>query len=83
MAKDTITVTNSWVKIAVGVVVVTVKQAPSKGALMFNETASDTDAHSSVPPNGRQFLQNEVKDTYVRAALAGASCLLTVDGTLT
>lgn len=62
MARDTITVTQSWQLIATGIVAITVK-TDKRGNLSFNETASDADALTfSVLPNN-QFIQTEAKPT--------------------
>lgn len=81
MARDTITVTDEWQQIGAGKLVITVLQS-SKQALLFNETASDVNAWSGVPPNGRQFWQDEALDTYVRATDPSAAWILLTDGVL-
>lgn len=79
MARDTITVTNVFQQIAVGVVAVTVTKEGA-GTLIFNEVSSDTNANLSHPKKNEQFRQDETKDTFVRSD--GTGWVILVDGVL-
>lgn len=81
MAVDTVTVTNVYQQIAVGVVTVTVARKGS-GSLFFNETASDTAAFTSNPPKNEQYSQTENKATFVRSDGTGTAWILRLDGVL-
>ena len=70
----------SWQQIASGIATFTVIKRGS-GALLFNETASDTDAFTDSPRDlPWQYNQNETLDTYVRSTGDGWQIL--VDGVL-
>lgn len=81
MARDTITVTDTWQQIATGAVTITIK---SKGTdqILFNEIASDTDAlcWGSNLKGGNQFTQDQALPTWVRSD--GSHWELIVDGVL-
>ncbi len=79
MAKARISVTQSWVQVATGAVVVTI-DAIGDGVLFMNETASDATAYRSSDGVGAQFQQSEAVTTYVRAT--GDGWAVIVDGVL-
>jgi len=79
MAKDTITVTTSWVQIATGPVTITVTKRGT-GTLWFNESGADANASKYSPDLGEQFVQDDSVDTFVK--MSGAGWILLVDGTL-
>lgn len=79
MALSTITVTTTYQQIASGTATFTIVEQ-GKGHLLFNETASDTNAFVSNEEQFSQFTQNEVKNTFVRGESAG--WVVRVDGTI-
>lgn len=79
MALSTVTVTTSYQQIASGTATITVVNQGT-GNLLFNETASDTNALISNEMASSQFSQNEVKNTFVRGE--GAGWVVRVDGTI-
>lgn len=79
MARQTITVTTDWFQVGTGACILTVNRA-GKGALMINESATDTDAFISTGSPGDQFNQNESKPTFVRAT--GEGWVLLADGVI-
>lgn len=80
MAVNTVSVTTNWQQAAAGVVLITVTKRGS-GVLLFNRTASDTNAYRFSAAISEQFKQTEAVATHVRATGAGWEIL--VDGVLT
>ena len=82
MSKNTFEINNDdgWVQVADGICVVTITDDGS-GALMFNTSASDTNAFVDLPENGQQYLQNEDVDTFVKTSGSDSrSWTILVDG---
>lgn len=81
MARATITVTNVFQQIATGAVTITVLNQ-GKGSVIFNETASDTNANVVTGVAGDQFAQTEALATFVRTTGPTGVLRLLVDGAL-
>ena len=79
MARATTIVTDSFQQIASGAALFTIKKK-GKGALIFNETATDSNANLEHPQAGGQFTQTEAKATHVRAQQANAGWEIITDG---
>lgn len=79
MARATITVTNVFQQIGSGPVTITILKQ-GKGNLLFNETASDSNANEVTALAQDQFSQTEVKNTFVRSA--GSGWVILTDGSL-
>lgn len=79
MARATVVITQNFQLVASGVVTMTVVKQ-GKGTLIFNETSTDSNANTETAVAEDQFLQTEVKDTYVRAT--GDGWTLLIDGTI-
>jgi len=79
MSRQTITVTNAWQQIAVGIAVFTI-QGHGEGPLLFNETASDINAIPVFELAGKQMKETEPKSTFVRAKKNNAGWIIVVDG---
>ena len=79
MSRATITLTNSFQLVSSGVVTITVL-TEGNGALVFNETATDSNANFEQASKEDQFIQTEAKDTYVRTT--GEGWIILVDGTI-
>lgn len=80
MARATTIVTNSFQQIASGSAVITVK-TKGRGSLIFNETATESNANFEHPEAGAQFLQNQAgKTLFVKAAQADAGWVVLTDG---
>ena len=79
MAKVTIEITQTWQQVASGKATFTAKTV-GEGTLLFNDSASDTNAYRDKPNPGNQYLEDETRDTYCRAT--GDGWALLVDGVL-
>lgn len=79
MARATTIITDSFQLIASGAALFSIKEK-GKGALIFNETATDSNANFEHPEAAQQFLQNETKETYVRAQQPDAGWVIITDG---
>lgn len=79
MAVNTVSITTSWQRVGAGIGVFTVTRRGT-GQLLFNRTASDTNAYVFAAEISEQFRQTEQVDTYVRATSSGWEVL--ADGVL-
>ena len=76
MARRTITTTNAWQLASATACIITVQDG--KGAIDFNESASDSDKLSLVANPGGQFNTADVKETWVKSETEGIT-LIVVD----
>jgi hypothetical protein len=79
MARQTVTLTDSWQQVASGKCVITVLD-DGNGAIFFNETATDVDALPIRAKNNQQFAQASGVDTFMKASGDGWEIL--VDGVI-
>lgn len=79
MAKQLITVTDTWQQVAAGAAVFTVHTV-GKGVLKFDEAQDDATAYSASPAVGEQFEQGTSVATFVRAT--GDGWKIVADGVL-
>jgi len=81
MARSTTIITDSFQQIASGAALFTIDKV-GKGALILNETASDSNANFTRPEAGGQLAQTEAKATFVRAQEANAGWVVITDGAI-
>ena len=80
MAKDTVTLTQTYQQVAVGAVSISIVKLGT-GSVFFNEIASDVNANVYLPTLESQFVQNESKNTFARTN--GQDWAILLDGVLT
>ena len=80
MARNTVTLTDTYQQIAATAASIRVQSADGKAVIAFNETATDLHAFTDRASPGDQYAQTEGKATYARLTSGAAVLLVDEEG---